>query len=59
MYHIIPLLTGLVKCLHLCLQEKNVPNSEDLVSKTQKNVVVKYCNIIDASFWEAHPEILN
>lgn len=49
------------RCLHWCLQEEaNVPKSEeDSVCKTRKLVVVKYCNIIDASFWVAHPEILN
>ncbi|KAK4485986.1 hypothetical protein RD792_008641 [Penstemon davidsonii] len=40
-------------------EKKMVNNDEGSVGKTRKIVAVKYCNIIDPSFWEEHPEILN
>ncbi|PIN26876.1 tRNA(His) guanylyltransferase [Handroanthus impetiginosus] len=36
-----------------------VDNKEGAAGKSRKMVVVRYCNIIEASFWDAHSEILN
>ncbi|KAL9175038.1 hypothetical protein ABFS82_02G089900 [Erythranthe guttata] len=36
-----------------------VDDEEGAAIKSHKIVVVKHCNIIETSFWEAHPEILD
>lgn len=33
-------------------------DKEDVAGGLHKRVVIKHCNIIEANFWEAHPEIL-
>ncbi|KAK1403780.1 tRNA(His) guanylyltransferase [Heracleum sosnowskyi] len=39
-------------------QDKDTSN-EEVEGETQNRVVIKHCNIIDCSFWEANPSILN
>lgn len=34
-------------------------NEEGGAGKLRRIVVVRHCNIIEAGFWEAHPQILN
>ncbi|KAL6518513.1 hypothetical protein OROGR_019015 [Orobanche gracilis] len=29
------------------------------MNEKRSSVIVKHCNIIETSFWEAHPHILN
>ncbi|KAK6150536.1 hypothetical protein DH2020_015468 [Rehmannia glutinosa] len=43
----------------LSLETKIVDNGEGSAGKSRKIVVVKHCNIIETSFWEAHSDILN
>ncbi|KAK6150521.1 hypothetical protein DH2020_015453 [Rehmannia glutinosa] len=40
-------------------ETKIVDNGEGSAGKSRKIVVVKHCNIIETSFWEAHSDILN
>ncbi|KAL2240984.1 tRNA(His) guanylyltransferase 1 [Sesamum indicum] len=40
-------------------KEKMVDNEGGAAGKSRKIVVVKHCNIIETSFWEAHPGILD
>lgn len=34
-------------------------NEEGGACKLRRRVIVRHCNIIEAGFWEAHPQILN
>lgn len=46
--------------LNFCFQDKDTSiTNEGIKGETQNRVVIEHCNIIDCSFWEANPSILN
>ena len=39
-------------------ESKTLLSNDEVVEKFRKKIVVEHCNIIEKSFWKAHPSIL-
>ncbi|KZV25685.1 TRNAHis guanylyltransferase [Dorcoceras hygrometricum] len=61
-YNKLPPMFRLGSSVYRSKKEKNTVDEKEeggIVDKLCEKVVIEYCNIIEPSFWEAHPEILD